>query len=120
MAVISSHMSDRALALLRTFRSAFAALDDHKSHPERDQIYALIASHLRSASPMSMGAADLIEPLPEVVQPLSDGARYELRIIDEKLNLYVMDALQHDCDVGLTTGQAEQLRRDIARVMGSR
>src|SRR5687767_6949739 len=93
--------SDHATAIVRSVQSVLHALDDLKSSAEREQIYAVIVAHVRSAMPMVLGAAAVIEPVNEIVHPLGDGARYELRRRGEWIDLYVHDAFGHDVDVGL-------------------
>lgn len=115
--VTSSQISERGFYLIRTFRSAFAALADHRNDLERAHIFDVIAGHLRSSSPMSLGAVDAIEPMQEIIRTLGDGARYELHVIDGRLGLYVYDTTNRDVHVDLTAEQAEQLRRDILSVM---
>jgi hypothetical protein len=119
MAVAASHMSDRAQALVRTFRAAFAALDDHKSQAERDQVYAIVASHLRSASPMAMGAVDIIDPVSETTIPLADGARVDFVVDDGTLVMYVVEASGKDAAVPINAQRGEQVRRELARVLAS-
>jgi hypothetical protein len=114
--------SPRFIHLARTFAAAFQAVAEHaKAHPhEADRLYESVAGHLRSAAPMTLlGVSDVVEPTAEATISLGDGARVEVRMLDGKLNLYVADALQHDADVGLTASQAEQLRRDLARVLAA-
>lgn len=47
-------MSPSAMQIVRDFRAAFAALDDHKSHPERVAIAAAVFAHLRAQYPMTI------------------------------------------------------------------
>lgn len=111
-------LSPRAFHLVRTFRAAFAALDDLKDPHEQQQIAEVIAAHLRSSAPLALGATT-VEPATEIVVTLTDGARVELRVLDGRINLYVHDALEHDADVGLTQQQAAQLISDARRVLAA-
>lgn len=119
MAVASSHLSDRAQALIRTFRSAFAALDDHKVPAEVAAVYEVIVKHVRSAQPMALlGAADVIEPLASAVVPLSHGARLEVsKLEDGQLSFYMHDEHNHDADSTATPAQAELLVQAVRQVM---
>ncbi len=118
MTTNASPFSDRGRALIRTFQAAFHALIDHKSEAERMAIYDVIASHVRSSAPMALlGHADTLEPLTESMIVLADGAFVELRAVDGKVSLYVMDTTSGDACVSLTAAHVEQLRRDLPRVL---
>lgn len=111
------HLSPTAQSIVAHLRAGLAALDDLKSQPERDLIYQVIASHVRSAAPMAFtGAADLVEPQQEAVVHLDDGQRVELRMIDGRLNLYAAESHERDTNVRISEGQREQLRLALGAV----
>lgn len=119
MVTATSHLSQRAQHLIKTFQAAFAALDDFKSD-ERSFIYEQIVRHVRSAQPMALlGAADVIEPTAEVIVPLQDGARIDLNVDDGSLVLYVVEPSGKDAAVALSVGRTEDLRRGLSRILAS-
>lgn len=121
--VAVAQFSDRGTTIVRSLQSVLHALDEHKSPAERAAIYESLAAHIRSAAPMSLlGVADTLEPLREITIPGADGARVEVKAIDngDQLDFYVQDATGHDADVVLSPAAASQLRDGIARVMASR
>jgi hypothetical protein len=105
--------------LARRFSTAFElAKELQKSQPaEVSQLMQAIACHLRSFDPMAfLGAADVLDPLQELVIPTSDGGRIELHAVDGVTSLYVFDASKRDACVPLPARQAEELRSGLARV----
>lgn len=112
-----THLSPSALSIIASFRAAFAALDDHRSQPERDLVYAVVASHLRSAAPMALlGSADTLAPITEARIPLGDGAFVELSAPDGRLSLYLHDSTGSDAAAPMTLAQAHELWAVLARV----
>lgn len=104
------NLSDTATRIVAHLQAALAALDDLKSQPERTAIYDVIAAHLRSASPMSFHApAPVALDTPDLLIDLGAGSLIRLRMIDEKLTLYVGESGAHDAAVTLTDGQRAQL-----------
>lgn len=115
---MSPTFSPKAQDIVAWFRAAFAALDDHKSQQERVQIYATCVAHIRSAAPMQLlGVSDVLPAATEVVIPLADGARVEVRQMDGAVSLYVLAADASDAAVSMTDAQAEQVRVGLMQVM---
>jgi hypothetical protein len=111
--VAASSLSPRALALARTFSAAFEALKDHSKHSpaEQQQLYEMIAAHLRNAAPLALFAlpdpalAPVDVPLPLHID-LEGGAFVEVCLRDDgRRSLYVHDEHEHDADVALTAAQ---------------
>jgi hypothetical protein len=139
MVAASSTLSQRAQFILRTFRSAFAALDDVKSQPERQAVYDQIARHVQNASPMSFSAlpdpviAPLIESAPfarvepvallpetHVRRELADGAGYDLRVgEDGHLRLVFLDVTGDSAMHHFERKPAEVFRDDFSRVLAA-
>jgi hypothetical protein len=132
-------LSQRAQFILRTFRSAFAALDDCKSPQERQAVYDQIARHVQNASPMSFSSlpdpviAPLIESAPFVrVEPaallpethvrreLADGAGYDLRVDEDgHLRLVFLDVTGDNAMHHFERKSAEAFRDDFSRVLAA-
>lgn len=111
-------MSDRGLTLVRSLRSVLHALDEHYSAAEREQIYASLAAHLRSASPMAFGVPVDPEPLRRATIVCAAGT-LDLTNDDGTLVLYAVEASSKDAAVGMTAEQVEQLRAALGRVLAS-
>lgn len=117
--VASPTLSDRAFHLIRTFRAAFAALNELKNSTEQQQITEVIAAHLRSSQPLALlGTSGVLEPASEVIVPLQDGARIDLTLDEGNLVMYVIEASGKDVAVPVSAGRAEDLRRGLARMIG--
>lgn len=99
MATASLH-TPQFQALARTFAAAFDALS-RLSPAEAALLWHTIASHIRSAEPMALAAAQPVA-MAAVKVPIGDGW-YELRAEDGTIQLYVMDASGHDVSIPLTT-----------------
>lgn len=115
---LMEHLSPAAQSIITALQRELARLDDHKSQPERAVVYAAVAAHLRSASPMSFtGVPDLVPAgSPDALIDLGAGALIRLRILDGKLNLFVCEAAQHDASVTLSEEHRAQLRGALEAV----
>lgn len=123
-------MSDRGRALQRTFAAAFEAAKEHaKHHPhEVVQLYELIASHLRSAAPLSL-AADVpvalasvppaIDPETHLRRELADGAAYELKIDGALLMLQFFDVTGDNAMHHFDALGGKDFRDDLSRVLAA-
>ena len=111
------NLSPQGAAIVAGIRADLAALDDLRSQPERQQIYELLAAHLRSAAPMALlgGAAD-VEPLRQEKIALSSGGSVELVVDDGVTVMLVVEPSGKDAAVAVTAGQAGELRTVLARV----
>lgn len=108
-----------SLDLARSFAALFElAKELQKSQPaEVSQVMIAIAAHLRSFDPMAfLGAADVLDPLEQLIVPTPDGGRVELHSIDGAIGMYVFDATARDAHVVITAKVAEELRGGLARV----
>lgn len=121
-------LSDRANALVRTFQAALKALDDHKLHGERSQIYDLLAAHIRSASPMSFALPDpVLAPVDvnsvqvetHVRRDLEDGAGYDLRLDDGFLRLTFLDVTGDNAMHHFVRDRAKEFHEDFGRVLAA-
>lgn len=121
--VALNQFSERGTTLVRSLQSVLHAIDEHKSQPEKEQIYGVLVAHVRSAMPMLLGTAPDTAPIQRIVDPpvrvdLADGSFYELSILERWLVLYVKDSAEHDADIKLTHGQATVLRELLADLIG--
>lgn len=125
-AALASQFSPRGETIIRSLRSVLHALDEHASQAERSAIYETLISHVRSAMPMAIGAAAVVEPVVAIGDvplrvDLGGGAFYEIgRNEDGRVSLYLHDALGCDAAAPLARGQAETLVRVLEAAMGVR
>lgn len=126
--VTTLSISPRARALQRTFAAAFDAAKEHaKQHPhEVALLYEIIASHLRSASPMSLEVTMPLDSAPVPLDPetsvrrdLDDGAAYELRIDNSLLMVRIDDVTGDNAMVHLDPQRGRELRDDLGRVLAA-
>lgn len=110
---------DRESALIRTFRAAFAALDDLRQKlPEAaSRIADIVASHMRSAHPMAMLSMPAPDPVSSVSRDLGDGARYDISIVGGCIVLHIVDVMEGDVVPAFTVQQMRQLIADAQSVM---
>ena len=112
---METQFSSRGFQIVGDLRRILNVLDDHHG-AERQQIYELLAAHLRSASPMALlgGAAD-VEPVSQARIPLKAGS-VEVSSDEGEIVLYVVDASGRDVGVGMSQAQAVELRSVLGRV----
>lgn len=110
--------SDRATTIVRSLQSVLHALDEHPSNAEREQIYSVLVSHIRSAQPMALlgGVADIVEPLARETIALGNGASVDLSVDDGVTVMYVVEASGKDVAVPVSPAKAGELRAVLARV----
>lgn len=54
-------MTTSAMQITISLQSALKRLDEHTVHDERDEIYRLLAAHIRSANPWALLQAEEME-----------------------------------------------------------
>lgn len=130
MPELAESMSQRGRALQRTFAAAFEAAKEHaKTHPhEVAQLFEMLASHLRSAAPMALGATApvALELVPAQIEPetsirvdLGDGAAYHLAIADAFLRLQMFDVTGDETMHHFEPKTAKAFRDDLTRVLAA-
>lgn len=107
-----------SLDLACQFASLFElAKELQKSQPsEVAVVLEAVAEHLRSVAPLSLLGVSTLDPLEEFIVPLADGARIELRTMDGRTGLYVLDAAHHDALALMNAAQCEELATGLRRV----
>lgn len=113
---MDTQFSSRGFAIVSDLRRSLNALDDHPGS-ERQQIYELLAAHLRSAAPMALlgGAAD-VEPLRQEKIALASGGSVELVVDDGVTVMLVVEPSGKDAAVAVNAQKAGELRTVLARV----
>ena len=123
-------MSERGRALMRTFRAAFAALDEHqKEHPgEVLELASSVMSHCRSAWPQALTAMPALDtapfalvepPVNEIERTICADGKYRLSFDEGHIALLITDEADTACGV-MTPAMAEALIADVRRVLGGR
>jgi hypothetical protein len=100
-----------SLDLARRFAHLFEqAKELAKSAPsDVSNLYEAIASHLRSAAPMSLVQPPALADGPDLLIDLGAGQVIRVRPIDGRLNLHVFETAQHDAAVVLSETARAQL-----------